>query len=182
MLYKVYPPTIRVEYKDGAVAEHRLVWQNVRSGFLVSSLPRELSGVRKLLETGEADKVSRCPLSRQLRGLRTGVPSNLASGFPEFGLTVPRAHSANRFDRVEADDTVGGDGTTDRNQAKRLLGPRDACRRLTRQDPTLTVSCLSIPSANEILARVADLASSDLLDFVQATSRDCSLSTISVNR
>ena len=42
MLYKVYPPTIRVEYKDGAVAEHRLVWQNVRSGFLVSSLGESL--------------------------------------------------------------------------------------------------------------------------------------------
>ena len=57
ILYKVYPPRIRVEYKDGAVAEHRLVWQNVRSGFLVSSLPRDSSGVRLLLGEGEADRV-----------------------------------------------------------------------------------------------------------------------------
>jgi hypothetical protein len=57
MLYKVYPPTIRVEYADGSVAEHRLVWQNVRSGFLVSNLPQDLNGVRRLLETGEADRV-----------------------------------------------------------------------------------------------------------------------------
>jgi hypothetical protein len=57
MLYKVYPPTIRVEFKGGTVAEHRLVWQNVKSGFLVSSLPRDSSGVRLLLEKGEADRV-----------------------------------------------------------------------------------------------------------------------------
>ena len=37
-------------------------------------------------------------------------------------------------------------------------------------------------AANEVLARVADVASSDLLDFIQATGRDCSLSTTSVDR
>ena len=37
-------------------------------------------------------------------------------------------------------------------------------------------------AANEVLARVADVASSDLLDFIHATSRDGSLSTTSVNR
>jgi len=37
-------------------------------------------------------------------------------------------------------------------------------------------------AADEILARVADVASSDLLDFIEATGRDCSLSTTSVNR
>jgi hypothetical protein len=56
-LYKVYPPRIRIEYEDGTVAEHRLVWKNVRSGFLVSSLPREESGVRQLLDEGSADRV-----------------------------------------------------------------------------------------------------------------------------
>src|SRR5271157_2532039 len=37
-------------------------------------------------------------------------------------------------------------------------------------------------AANEVLARVADVASCDLLDFIEATGRACSLSTTSVNR
>jgi hypothetical protein len=57
LFYKVYPPTIRVEYEDGSIAEHRLVWQNARSGFLASSLPRDIEGVRRLFEHGEADRV-----------------------------------------------------------------------------------------------------------------------------
>jgi hypothetical protein len=57
LLYKVDPPTIRVEYQDGAIADHRLVWQNVRSGFLVSSLPRDNSGVKLLLEGRQTGRV-----------------------------------------------------------------------------------------------------------------------------
>jgi len=34
-------------------------------------------------------------------------------------------------------------------------------------------------AANEVLARVADVASSDLLDFIEATGKGCSLSTTS---
>jgi hypothetical protein len=56
-LYKVYPPTIRVEYKDGSISEHRLVWQDVRSGFLVSNLPRNSNGVRSLMESPGSDRV-----------------------------------------------------------------------------------------------------------------------------
>jgi hypothetical protein len=37
-------------------------------------------------------------------------------------------------------------------------------------------------AANEVLARVADVASCELLDFIEATGRGCSLSTTSVNR
>jgi len=37
-------------------------------------------------------------------------------------------------------------------------------------------------AANEVSARVADVASADLLDFFYATGRDCSLSTTSVDR
>jgi hypothetical protein len=37
-------------------------------------------------------------------------------------------------------------------------------------------------AANEVLARVADVASFDLLDFIEATGRNCSLSTTSVDR
>jgi hypothetical protein len=55
--YKVYPPLIRIEYRDGSTEEHRLVWRNVESGFLVSSLPRNVKGVRDLFEKGEADRV-----------------------------------------------------------------------------------------------------------------------------
>jgi hypothetical protein len=57
LLYKVYPPTIRVEYRDGGVMEHRLVWRNAKSGFLVSSLPRDVDSQRRLFEGGEADRV-----------------------------------------------------------------------------------------------------------------------------
>ena len=38
-LFRVVPPTIRVEYVDGRVVEHRLVWLNAASGFLISDLP-----------------------------------------------------------------------------------------------------------------------------------------------
>jgi len=55
LLYKVYPPTIRVQYKDGGVMDYRLVWQNVKSGFLVSSLPRDLNTQRRFFEGGEAE-------------------------------------------------------------------------------------------------------------------------------
>jgi hypothetical protein len=57
LFFKVYPPVIQIDYDNGSVAQHRLVWQNVRSGFLASSLPREIGGVRRLLEDGEADRV-----------------------------------------------------------------------------------------------------------------------------
>ena len=55
ILYKVYPPTIRVQYKDGGVMDYRLVWQNVKSGFLVSSLPRDLNTQRRFFDGGEAE-------------------------------------------------------------------------------------------------------------------------------
>ena len=57
MLYKVYPPTMHLEYHDGSVADHTLVWQNLENGFLVSSLPRDADGVRKLMQDGEAGRV-----------------------------------------------------------------------------------------------------------------------------
>ncbi|MDG3004033.1 hypothetical protein [Paludisphaera mucosa] len=57
MLYKVDPPLIRVEYKDGEPANHRLVWRNTAGGFLVSSLPRNIMGVVHLFQEGVADEV-----------------------------------------------------------------------------------------------------------------------------
>src|SRR5262249_10908805 len=55
--YKVYPPKLRVEYEDGAVAEHVLVWRDLRSGFLVSDPPGRNGEGRMLLEGGEAARV-----------------------------------------------------------------------------------------------------------------------------
>jgi hypothetical protein len=57
LVFKVYPPKLRVEYEDGMIAEHVLVWRNLRSGFVGSELPRSLAEVRLLLEVGEADRV-----------------------------------------------------------------------------------------------------------------------------
>jgi hypothetical protein len=96
MLYKVYPSTIRVEYKDGAVAEHHLVRQNVRSGFLVSSLPRELRGVRNLLETGEGDKVRAVPFRDNYGAFErefqvTWLRASLSSASPSRELIHPFA-------------------------------------------------------------------------------------------
>jgi len=57
LLYKVYPPMIQVEYRDGPAQTYSLVWRNIKSGFVVSSLPRDLNGVRQFLEKGEAGPV-----------------------------------------------------------------------------------------------------------------------------
>ena len=35
--------------------DYRLVWQNVKSGFLVSSLPRDVDTQRRFFEGGEAE-------------------------------------------------------------------------------------------------------------------------------
>jgi hypothetical protein len=57
LFYKVDPPLIRLEYKDGEAANHRLVWRNAAGGFLVSSLPRKADGVVRLFQQGSADEV-----------------------------------------------------------------------------------------------------------------------------
>jgi hypothetical protein len=38
-LYKVYPPTMTIDYKDGKTFRCRLVWRNVANGFFVNDLP-----------------------------------------------------------------------------------------------------------------------------------------------
>jgi hypothetical protein len=40
-LFRVGPPTIRVEYRSGRVEDYRLVWLNAASGFLISDLPQD---------------------------------------------------------------------------------------------------------------------------------------------
>ena len=56
-LYRIMPPWIRVEYEDGTVNYHRLVWRNTEEGFLISDLPRDLRAVRSLFEGGQGDRV-----------------------------------------------------------------------------------------------------------------------------
>jgi hypothetical protein len=55
--YRIMPPWIRVEYEDGTVNYHRLVWRNTEEGFLISDLPRDLRAVRSLFEGGQGDRV-----------------------------------------------------------------------------------------------------------------------------
>ena len=110
LLYKVYPPTIRVEYRDGGVMDYRLVWQNVKSGFLVSSLPRDVDTQRRFFEGGEADGV---------RSI-TFVDDNgcFVKGFHVTWLREslsptsrsPELRAASGLDRVEAAGPVRGDG------------------------------------------------------------------------
>ncbi len=57
LLYKVFPPRLLVEYEDGTTAVHLLVWRNIRSGFLVSDLPKDVSRVPLFLDQGRADRV-----------------------------------------------------------------------------------------------------------------------------
>lgn len=57
LVYKVHAPRLRVEYEDGTTAEHLLVWRNLRSGFLVSNLPRDAARVALFLDQGTADRV-----------------------------------------------------------------------------------------------------------------------------
>ena len=56
-LYRIIPPEILVEYEDGMVNDHRLVWRNTEEGFLISDLPRDLHAVRSLFEGGQGDRV-----------------------------------------------------------------------------------------------------------------------------
>src|SRR5512142_1532285 len=55
--YKVAPPNLRIEYVDGEVAEHRLVWRNLAGGALVSDLPRNLSAASAALGGKRSDRV-----------------------------------------------------------------------------------------------------------------------------
>ena len=48
LLWKVYPPTIRLEFADGSIRKHRIVWRNGVSGFLISELPASLNDVDAL--------------------------------------------------------------------------------------------------------------------------------------
>lgn len=41
VLFRVVPPTIRVEYRSGMVGDYRLVWQNAASGILINDLPQD---------------------------------------------------------------------------------------------------------------------------------------------
>lgn len=57
MFYKVNPPSILIEFKNGQQARHRLVWRNTSKGFLINNLPRDLADVANLFQKGEAQEV-----------------------------------------------------------------------------------------------------------------------------
>lgn len=56
-LYRVMPPTIRIEYDDGKTEDCRLSWLNARGGFLVSDLPRDILSVKSLFQRGVGSRV-----------------------------------------------------------------------------------------------------------------------------
>jgi hypothetical protein len=57
LVYKVDPPLMRVEYKDGTAANYRMVWRNAAGGFIASSLPRDLGAAIRMFQQGSADEV-----------------------------------------------------------------------------------------------------------------------------
>ena len=58
-LYKIEPPSVRINYKDGQIEEHRLVWKNLatRPGALVSQLPRNPNAARIMFQGQRVDQV-----------------------------------------------------------------------------------------------------------------------------
>ena len=62
-----------------------------------------------------------------------------------------------------------------------IVGRKVVSRSIVRAalDPRMATAATA---ANEVLARVADVASCDLLDFLPATGRECPLSNAAVNR
>lgn len=108
MLYKVYPPTICIQYRDGSVSKHCLVWQNVESGFLVSSLPRDLNGVRQFLDNGQADPVRDRDPQRRL-AVREGLPAILVPSFDESRHSESRYSGSGRLDNIQANGSEVGD-------------------------------------------------------------------------
>ncbi|WP_337175940.1 hypothetical protein [Paludisphaera sp.] len=88
LLYKVEPPLMRVEYKDGTAANYRMVWRNASAGFIASSLPRDQDAAIKLFQRGAADEVvnfsfhdpsGRFKPEVKLQALRSGPIAELAA-------------------------------------------------------------------------------------------------------
>ncbi|QEH36649.1 hypothetical protein OJF2_52340 [Aquisphaera giovannonii] len=57
-LYRVEPPRVKLEFKDGSRSIHRTVWRNAGEGFLIGNVPRGQASVRTLFETGKGDECS----------------------------------------------------------------------------------------------------------------------------
>jgi hypothetical protein len=56
-LWKVYPPSLRLEFADGSTRKHRLVWRNAVNGLLISELPTTLQDFDALWEPGRRTRV-----------------------------------------------------------------------------------------------------------------------------
>ncbi|OJW24735.1 MAG: hypothetical protein BGO49_06810 [Planctomycetales bacterium 71-10] len=92
MAYKVDPPLMRVEYKDGVAANYRMVWRNATGGFIASSMPRDLGAAIRLFQQGSADEVvsisfhdpsGRFKPEVKLEALKSGVGATVASAVEE---------------------------------------------------------------------------------------------------
>jgi hypothetical protein len=88
LLYKVEPPVMRVEYRDGEAANYRMVWRNASGGFIASSLPRDLDAAVRLFQRGSAHEVINVsfhdPSGRfrpeiKIQALRSGPVAGLAA-------------------------------------------------------------------------------------------------------
>ncbi len=58
LLYKVDPPLIRVEYKNGGAATYRMVWRNAVGGFVASNMPYDLDAAIQMFRGGSAAEVA----------------------------------------------------------------------------------------------------------------------------
>jgi hypothetical protein len=56
-VFKVYPPTMVVQYKDGTTRPFRVVWRNIANGFLVSDLPVTASQTESFWRRGKGAPV-----------------------------------------------------------------------------------------------------------------------------
>jgi hypothetical protein len=78
-LYRIHPPRLRIQYRDGTSRTHRAVWRNLAGGALVSDLPRDAGAVARLYRDGSADRVEAITLLGDARWFR-----------PQFEVTFYR--------------------------------------------------------------------------------------------
>jgi hypothetical protein len=83
-LWKVYPPSIRVEFADGTIESYRVVWRNAVNGLLISELPSARDPVTALWDPANRTAVTAFRLLADkadfdeyvdLAWLRTAIPA-----------------------------------------------------------------------------------------------------------
>jgi hypothetical protein len=87
VLWKVYPPSLRVEFADGSEQTYRIVWRNAINGLLLSELPTNLKDVDALWDTAKRSRVAAFTVLAdsadfakevELTWLRTAIPAKPA--------------------------------------------------------------------------------------------------------